>query len=291
MAITRTGIQVDTNQNFTNPLDYYESGVASRVTATQLQPSTRYYTRAYVVQDGTTYYSQSMRSFMTETPNYLSFTNNSGGQTDLEIKKVGAPNSVVLEYSTDRSLWEEKDISDGDEAITIMDNETIYLRGTSNTEFSNSPDDYYYFACADTLEASGNVLSLVDPTTTIDTIPCAYCFTHLFDGMSVMTVDDLTLTATTLNEGCYAYMFANCTDLATPIVIMGVDADIYCFDSMFFNCPNFDTVTVYIADYNEDYCSSWLKGCASVGTVYNLGGASFHTDTDDGIPENWTEIN
>lgn len=293
MAIQKTGLQVDTNSNFTNPLIYEENGQVNHIVADNLTPSTRYFARAYVVSDGTTYPSQSYLSFTTLTPSYLSFENRTGVQAVLTLNKYGSPADIVLEYSVDNGeTWDQADMAGiTDYDFYIEDGEILLLRGTTNTTFSEGPTDYYYFSALQTLYVGGDVRTLVDPTGSIDTIPCDYCFTHLFDGMDLMVVTDLTLQAETLTEGCYSYMFANCSNMGTPMVILAVHPELYCFDNMFFNCGGFDEVTIWVDTYDTDYFTSWLKGCAAQGIVWNFGGAALPTDTDDGIPENWVEYN
>ena len=57
----------------------------------------------------------------------------------------------------------------------------IKFRGDNST-FSTTANDYYQFVMSGTIGASGNVMSLVDSTCKLLTIPCDFCFRSLFNG-------------------------------------------------------------------------------------------------------------
>ena len=72
------------------------------------------------------------------------------------------------------------------------------------------------------------------------------------------------LSATTLSDGCYAYMFQGCTSLESVIVHV---------------TGEWDTVST----------EAWLSDVAPDGTLYNLGGANgIPEDDPPGCPSGWT---
>lgn len=55
--ITKTGAEVDTDWNFSNPYEYEVNNWATSVSVTGLNPSVQYYVRGYVIYDGNKVYS------------------------------------------------------------------------------------------------------------------------------------------------------------------------------------------------------------------------------------------
>lgn len=62
---TKTGVEIDTSADFSNPTSYEEDGVATFVDVDSLNDNTTYYVRAYIIDDGNTIYSDTYSSFTT----------------------------------------------------------------------------------------------------------------------------------------------------------------------------------------------------------------------------------
>ena len=102
-----------------------------------------------------------------------------GGSTPLTLTALTAGSKVTLnkgwftaavslEYSTG-GAWSTYTI--GTEITLTSAGDYIKFRGDNNT-FSTTANDYYQFVMSGTIGASGNVMSLVDSTCKLLTIPC-----------------------------------------------------------------------------------------------------------------------
>ena len=65
MAITKTGVEVDTNNTFENAHVFEENGAVNSITVSGLNADTSYYVRAYVIQDGNKIYGSDVETFQT----------------------------------------------------------------------------------------------------------------------------------------------------------------------------------------------------------------------------------
>lgn len=65
MNVTKTGVEVDTDPLFSNPTTFEENGAVNSVEVDGLNSDTQYYVRAYVIDNGTTIYSDTSSSFRT----------------------------------------------------------------------------------------------------------------------------------------------------------------------------------------------------------------------------------
>lgn len=66
--ISKTGVEIDTTNQFLNPETFEQSGTQSTIAVTGLNSETTYYVRAYVIQNGNTIYSTNVESFTTLEP-------------------------------------------------------------------------------------------------------------------------------------------------------------------------------------------------------------------------------
>ncbi len=143
----------------------------------------------------------------------------------------------IIEYSFDKTNWQELII--GASSITLENiGDKVYLRGDNpqgiNPDFDANFFVYVQFQTNDKrISASGNVMSLVDPTCQSKTVP-AGCFAYLFAETSITTAPDLP--ATELGDRCYMCMFGACPNLTEapelPATTMADD----CYRSMFGGC-------------------------------------------------------
>lgn len=234
MAISKTGIHVDESSSFTNPLVYEENGQVNSIVADSLTPDTRYYTRAYVIADGTTVYSQNTRSFKTATP-YLTFINPNNTDITLSLKKNGSPTGIVLETSINNgSNWNTTDMSGVNIAsFLIPAGKNIMLRG-NNSSFSQSYADYYQFQCLSNILVSGNIMTLLDKNGRNSFVSSHYfCFINLFKNMAYLENDGIILPATTLVDHCYEQLFEGCSAMTVAPKLPATNLAQRCYSCMF----------------------------------------------------------
>ena len=138
---------------------------------------------------------------------------------------------------------------------------------------------YMFYGC------TGLVTAPVLPATTL-----AYrCYEDMFEGCTSLTQAPV-LSATTLDTQCYEYMFRGCTSLTTAPVLPAITLTDYCYRLMFQGCTNLNKVTTYAQDISASNCLlNWLDNVAATGDFYNMGTATYTTDSPSGIPTGWVE--
>ena len=149
------------------------------------------------------------------------------------LNKVGSPSAVSLEYSTG-GAWATYTI--GTEITLTSAGDYIKFRGNNST-FSTTINDYYQFSMVGTIAASNNIMSLVDSTCKLLTIPCDFCFRSLFRSCTSLTTAPA-LPATTLATSCYQAMFYGCTGLTTAPALPATTLATSCYYAMFYLCSS-----------------------------------------------------
>lgn len=122
----------------------------------------------------------------------------------------------------------------------------------------------------------------------ITDIPSAYCFYGLFrNSNGITSVSDDFLPASTLTEGCYAYMFQGCTSLKSAPKLSATTLADYCYTYMFFNCTLLNSIKIdYTGNYSGVYFNNWVSGVARSGTFYYNGS---QTPQDFQLPSGWNK--
>lgn len=268
--ISKTGIHVDTASNFTNPLVYEENGQVNHVVADNLTPSTRYYTRGYVISDGTTVYSGNVKSFVTESIDYLTFSNPNNTSINLTLTKNGSPTAISGETSIDGGqTWTAFGFSGvTSQTWSIPAGEKIKFRGTNST-ISSSYNDYYQFSSASDIEVSGNVMTLLDPTGMSTTISTRCCFYKLFKDMSNLENAGIKLPATTLTNYCYSYMFYGTAITMLP-ELPATTLAANCYSSIFYGCTELVDIPADLLPATtlvEGCYNSMFYGCTSITDI------------------------
>ena len=179
------------------------------------------------------------------------------------LNKVGSPSAVSLEYSTG-GAWATYTI--GTEITLTSAGDYIKFRGDNST-FGTTATDYYQFVMSGTIGASGNVMSLVDSTCKLLTIPCDFCFRSLFSACTSLTTAP-SLPATTLASYCYRGMFYGCTGLTTAPALPATTLVTECYRSMFQNCTSLTSAPSLPATTLAVYCYRYMfNGCTGLTTA------------------------
>ena len=262
--ITKTGIHVDLDSTFTNPLVYEENGQVNHVVADNLTPETRYYTRAYVVSDGTTVYSGNTRSFTTQAQEqeYFGFTNRSSSNsaTLMLHKTSGSVPTIQLQYSLDNGstwsdiYWVDDELSN---LITLPANGRVIFKGNNNSFSSNTITYYFIGGNNDTFDVSGNIMSLLDSTMSrTDLSGCDYCFRWLFRLMTgLIDASGLLLPAMTLAPHVYEYLFYGCSALiSAPAILPATTLTPYCYNGLCYECRSLVDAPILPATNLANYC-------------------------------------
>ena len=166
------------------------------------------------------------------TVKYGSEYNYTGGMKDAGIN---------FQYSTDGQNWSEWVLGETQfDPISIPVGTKLYLRGNNpNGVYSpNGPaDEHFTFTGSGTINASGNIQSLIDPTMERTDVP-AYAYHYMFYGCTSLTSAP-ELPATTLASGCYNRVFEGCTNLTQAPALPATTLASNCYSNMFEGCTQF----------------------------------------------------
>ena len=210
---------------------------------------------------------------------YLCFT--STGDSSVAMHQEGTPNTTankVIQYKLNSGQWQNWDLS----AVTLHDGDKMYLKSDDEISFSeNYGNIYKNFVMTGSIAASGNIMSLLNFSTTLPDY--AFCRLFLRCG-SLTTAPDLP--ATTINLSCYSYMFSRCTSLTTAPALPATTLVNRCYNSMFQGCtslvqaPELPATTLPSACY-----SSLFYECSNLNYVK----AMFTTIETESALYNWLD--
>ena len=135
----------------------------------------------------------------------LCFTAKEANST-LRLDKVGSPNAISLETSTDGNTWTDYSWTEntGDTLTLANMDDKVYMRAkTENQTIGSYDSDYYYykFVMTGKIAESGNIQTLLKADGSRTDAP-AYCYYNMFSDCTSLTSAP-ELPATTLADGCY----------------------------------------------------------------------------------------
>jgi hypothetical protein len=195
----------------------------------------------------------------------LTFTSQQAGST-VRLDKVGSPNAISLQYSTDGSNWVDYTWS-GDTSVEITltnVNDKVYFKaGTENSTIARNGDNYYQFVMSGRISAGGNIQYLLKADGSRTDAP-AYCYYNLFRDCTVLTSSP-ELPATTLGLACYSKMFKGCSSLYVVSNLPATSLASNCYHQMFDGCtslvdaPELPATTLDISCYYDMF-----NGCTSL---------------------------
>lgn len=183
---------------------------------------------------------------------------------------------------------------------TLDSGESILIKG--NNDYYGSFQEGYsknFFASTKNFEISGNILSLIfgdnyitqslqsgDHTGPNSTAP----FYGLFKDCTHLTSAKNLIMPRIINSKYFAsHMFSDCTSLTTAPILPAQTLMQYCYEYMFYNCANLQSITCLATDISANYCiRNWVSGVAASGTFVKAEGMNNWTTGSNGIPSGWT---
>ena len=141
-----------------------------------------------------------------------------------------------------------------------------------------------------TIEASGNCNSMLssDFENLTSLSGYDYAFYEMFYYLNALTKAP-ELPATTLAGFCYKWMFAGCEALTKAPTLPATTLAESCYERMFAACSKLKEVRISATTTATNALFSWLSGVAATGDFYCDPSATiFPTDSESGIPANWT---
>lgn len=193
---------------------------------------------------------------------YLNFTA-VNGPAYISLNKQDNPHDITLLYSTDScATWTYYRI--GKDHISLASGEKVYFKAnrSGNSQFSDGYN-YYYFFMTGTVAADGNIMSLLDETMTLKTVPsCA--FRCLFTNCRSL-IKAPALPAKNLSDDCYSFMFSGCTYLTTAPDLPANFLAPACYAGMFQGCRSLTKAPVLPAMSLAKWCYMYMfKDCTSL---------------------------
>ena len=218
------------------------------------------------------------------------FTITSTGSTSVSINKNGSPANITLEYRKGTDSWTAYTINT---VVNLLNGECIQFRAgeRGNESFSTSTSDYYKINVGGegTVNLSGNIMSLLDRSLVIDSVP-KYAFYKFCKSNKIVDASNLKLPATTLAGYCYQQMFSGCKSLTTAPDLPAQTLAIRCYNFMFDNCSSLNYIKMLATDISASSClSSWVYGVSDKGTFVKSRSATWDVRAS-GVPEGWTVI-
>ncbi|MBR6086813.1 MAG: leucine-rich repeat protein [Prevotella sp.] len=153
--------------------------------------------------------------------------------------------------------------------VNVGDKVRFYGDGTSITSYAGTSIAGGTAEC----KVYGNIMSLVDEESfTTATTLADNAFNSLFFKNATLTdASGLLLPATTLAEGCYGYMFSNCTSLTAAPTLPATTLANDCYNSMFSGCTSLTTAPVLPATTLANYCyHTMFSNCTSLTAAPEL---------------------
>lgn len=216
---------------------------------------------------------------------YLCFT--STGDSTVAMHQEGTPNTSagkVLQYKLNDGEWQTWDLS----AVSLHDGDKMYLKSDDEIPTGEKEDGldeiYKCFVMTGSIAASGNIMSLLNFSTTLPD----YAFHSLFKRCTSLTQAP-SLPATTLATSCYYNMFFNCSSLVHAPELPATTLEPHCYAFMFYGCTKLNYVkAMFITNQRlGTYLQQWLDNVSSTGTFVKSANATW-TNTDAKIPSGWT---
>lgn len=204
--------------------------------------------------------------------------------------------------------------------------DTIMWKGTflSSSTAANKHLNFFSFG---EYEACGNILSLLDETLSVTTMP-AHAFRNLFENgpnnyhdtdraykNNLVSVKNLvlppftsnscymqmfqynflleevfdTLPSTSLSTRCYQQMFVYCQLIETAPTLPALTLVDNCYRQMFDYCKKLNYVkAMFTTTPGTTYTTNWLRSVSNTGTFVKNVNAMWDVSGANGVPSGWT---
>ena len=215
---------------------------------------------------------------------YLCFA--STGDSTVSMTQYGTPTDIsknkVIQYKLNDGQWQNWDLS----AVSLADGDKMYIKSDDAIPMSESNDIYKQFVMTGSIVASGNIMSLLNFSTTLTD----YAFYCLFKACASLTTAP-ELPATTLADNCYQSMFQACTSLTQAPALPATTLQLSCYQSMFRECTSLTTAPELPATTSATNCYFWMfYSCTSLTTAPELPATLLFTSCYHGMFYNCTSL-
>lgn len=233
---------------------------------------------------------------------YFYIENKYNGSNTITINYMsqGSPPSgtyaTSVQYSKDKSTWYTKNIKPSSGTISMDSGEKVYFRNNSGVWSYSSSNGVDVFritiSCNKSFDVGGDIMSLIDYTRNVTSLNYSRCFGGLFHSASyLVNASSLSLTPTTLSDGCYAFMFYNCTNLITTPSLPAMSMTNVCYQNMFQGCSSLTTAPALPSTSLATACyQGMFAGCSGLTTAPALPATSLVSDCYASMFNNCTSL-
>lgn len=217
---------------------------------------------------------------------YLTFTATEDNSSISLTIAAGAPTTAVLEYSLNGGSFMAYTVGN---VISLNSGDYIKMKRVSGVvSYLNQSSKYYKFVMTGTIEASGNIMSLIDASCESLTAG-QFCFYQLFHGCTSLTTAP-EMPATSLQNGAYYMTFYNCNKLIIAPELPALTVPQNGYRQTFQGCSRLKYVKTYMNNISASNCLlRWLDSVASTGTFVCDRNLNITTGAN-GIPNGWTRV-
>lgn len=115
------------------------------------------------------------------------------------------------------------------------------------------------------------------------------CYVRMFHGCTSL-VNAPDLPATTLASFCYYEMFHGCTSLVNAPELPAIYLKSRCYEYMFYGCSKVSYIKAMFTTHINatDFTKNWVYGVASTGTFVKNKNATWNMKGVSGVPSGWT---
>lgn len=229
------------------------------------------------------------------------------------MEKVGSAPSISLEYTTDCVTWQDFIVGTTTVVLPSAGDKVNIRAKTTNSATASAYNAYNRFAFTGTVDARGDIRSLLNKdasavqsmptrcfgclfdqaTGLVDasqlvfpTFTSNYCYAAMFGGCTTMVYAPA-LPSKSLSNYCYDYMFSNCTSLVKSPDLPSTSVTSRCYNYMFNGCSSLAEIKLsYTGSFSTTYFNNWVNGVAATGTFYYNGSSTSRGVS--AIPSGWT---
>ena len=196
-------------------------------------------------------------------------------------------NACTIEYKLNDADWSAITATYDGVTINVNAGDEIQFKG-DNTRYGNSSSSAPWVGssfCGSTatFDLHGNIMALIDSDSTvypslITLSSAAFC--RLFGNTLVRCADGLYLPATTLASYCYDRLFFACPNLISAPALPATTLATQCYNNMFRGCTSLTTAPdLLVSSPTKSYCYRYMfSGCTSLNYIKCL--ATTNTSTN-----------
>ena len=187
--------------------------------------------------------------------------------------------------------WESWDGS----AITLDNNKKLYVKNTRNTFSTGNTNKFAKFNLTGKIEASGDISSLKNFTTSLTSHEFYTLFANSGDALT--NVENLILPFDNVSRNAYVDMFSGCTAITKAPELPATTLGEGCYAGMFYGCTSLNYIKIgYTGSLNgftgESPFNFWVGGPDSSHKVPSTGEFYYNGTTIErgvsAIPYGWT---